>query len=651
MNIHLSSHRSPGAVRAAAAASAGGRRGEAEAQWRKGVKASEAGQWNEARRHFARATQLAPDQGIFWTNLGQAHRKLGDMAAAEAAVRHAVVLDPADLLACKLCGNTLIERHRYAEAIQVFEGLAAGAPRDHDYHCEYGQALYMSGRYLEATEQFILSFTCKPDFVPAHARLSNTFARMGLHSEAAECLRTIEMLQPWDAQALGNLVHQSQNACAWDRLDADMARLHESIEHHAPPQTTPFTYVVMDSTPRQQRLAAEISARFEFGDVVPMAPDTRPPRPAGERLRIGYVSGDFQHHATAMLMTEVLERHDRSRYEIFLYSYGRDDGSAWRARVQASSEHWLDASQMSDHDLAKRIRADGIDIAVDLKGFTRDTRMKVFAHRPAPIQVAWLGFPGTCGASVIDYVIGDPVVTPASAQPHFSEHIAQMPVCYQPNDRQRPLGTPTTRQQCGLPEKAFVFCCFNNSYKIMPVVFDSWCRLLQAVPDSVLWLFEANPQATENLRSHARARGVDPDRILFAPFLSQERHLARLPAADLFLDTFPCNAHTTASDALWAGLPLVTCAGDTFVSRVAASLLHATGCDELITHSLPEYEALALALANDRPRLRALRERLVAGRQEAPLFDSARFATDLEHLFDRMAQRHRDGLAPDSLWC
>ena len=650
MSIHLLPAVPAANARGAAAVRGGGRRGEAEAHWRKGVKASGAGLWADAKRHFVRAAYLAPDQGLFWSNLAQAHRKLGDLPAAETAARRAVALDPSDLLARKLCGITLTEQHRYGEAVAVFAAHPPGAPRDHDYHCEYGQALYMLGRILESSRQFILSFTCKPDFVPAHARLSNAFARLGMHSEAAECLRTVELLQPWDAQALGNLVHQTQNACQWDRLMQDTARLHESIEHHSPVQTTPFTYLAMDSTPHQQRLAAEISARFEFGGVKPLPADRRAPRAAGERLRIAYVSGDFQHHATAMLMTEVLEMHDRERFEIFLYSYGPDDRSAWRRRVMQSSEHWIDAEQISDLDLARRIRADGIDIAVDLKGFTRATRMKVFAYRPAPIQVAWLGYPGTCGAGFIDYVIGDPVVTPREVQPEYSERIAQMPWSYQPNDRQRPLGTPTTRAMCGLPAEAFVFCCFNNAYKIMPAVFDRWCALLHAVPDSVLWLYEANPQATDNLQREARERGIDPGRIFFAPFVAQERHLARLAVADLFLDTLPYNAHTTASDALWAGVPLVTCIGDTFASRVAASLLRAVGCDELITRSLDEYQALALALAGDRARLAEIRQRLIDSREAAPLFDSPRFAIGIERLFERMAQRHREGLAPDSLW-
>jgi predicted O-linked N-acetylglucosamine transferase (SPINDLY family) len=627
----------------------GGRLGQAEAQWRKGVRASDEGRWADACRLFAQATRLAPDDAVFWLNLAQAQRKIGELPGAETAARRAFELNPGDLLACKLLGTTLAEQRRHAEAAAVFASLPASVTRDHDFHCVFGEALYWDGRYTEATEQFILSFTCKPDHVPAHARLSNAFSRLGMHEESAECLRTITLLQPWDAQALGNLIHQKQQACRWDTLAADTAELARVIAERDPPQTTPFTYLMVDGSEAQQRQVAEISARYEFGAIAALPADPRPPRPVGERLRIGYVSSDFQNHATSMLITEVLERHDRSRFEVFLYSCAPDDGSAWRRRVQASSEHWIDASQISDHDLARRIRSDGIDIAVDLKGFTRDTRLHVFARRPAPIQVSWLGYPGTCGTSFIDYLIGDPVVTPSASQPNFSERIAQMPWCYQPNDRQRPLGEPPSRAALGLPEDAFVFCCFNNNYKITPRVFDVWCRLLRAVPGSVLWLYEANPQAMKNLLREAQARGVDPARFAFAPFVSQAQHIARLPAADLFLDTLPCNAHTTASDALWAGLPLVTCEGESFVGRVAASLLRAVGCEGLVTRSLADYETLALALANDPSGLRAIREHLIGVRQSAPLFDSERFARDLEALYGRMAQRWRDGLAPAPL--
>jgi predicted O-linked N-acetylglucosamine transferase (SPINDLY family) len=695
-----------------------GRQGQAEAQWRKGVKASEAGQWADARRHFERAARLAPDEAVFWLNLAQACRKLKDSPGAQQAARHALDLDSENLLACKLLATVhaeqgrraeaievlrslpetvvrdhdfhlvlaqilrshgeyrdaesaarrawqldpfsltaccllaaiLAEQRRHAEAVEVFAALPASVKRDHEYHCAYGESLYWDRRYTDATEQFILSFTCKPDHAPAHMRLANAFTKLGMYEEAAECYRTVTLLQPWDAQAMGSLIHQNQQACRWDTLAEDTRKIANLIAEKDPPATRPFGYLMLESTPAQQLRVAQISAKFEFGNIARMPALEREPRSDGERLRIAYVSSDFQYHATAMLMAEVLERHDRDRFEIFLYSCAPDDSTELRRRVMASSEHWVDASELSDEDLARRIRADGIDIAVDLKGYTNDTRLHAFARRPAPIQVTWLGYPGTTGTDFIDYIIGDPIVTPAVAQPFFSERIAQMPWSYQPNDRKRPLGSAPSRASMGLPEDAFVFCCFNNNYKITPQVYDVWCRLLKAVPASVLWLFEANPQASENLLREAAARGIPRGRIVFAPFLRQEAHIARLGAADLFLDTLPCNAHTTASDALWAGVPLVTCMGDSFVGRVAASLLRAVGCDELITRTLDDYEALALSLAREPERLRAIRAGLNERRHEVPLFDSARFARDIEALYGRMAQRWRAGLAPESLW-
>ena len=625
------------------------RRAEAEQHYRKGVRALQAGQWADAGRHFNRATQITPDDPLFWINLAQTHRKQDDLPRAAAAIRRAIALDPANLLACKFAGTLFGEQGLYHEAIEAYRGLAPGVETDHEYHCSYGEALYRIERYTEAIDQFVLSFTCKPDYLWAHVRLANTLSRLRLHQEAVECFRTALALQPRNAQFLGNLIHQNQYACRWDTLDVDVQQLQTLIRDGAGEFVTPFTLIAIDATPQDQLRAARIAADEIFGSPPRLPADPRGPRAPGERLRIGYLSSDFHHHATALLMAEVLERHDRDRFEVFLYSSGQDDGSAMRRRMMASSEHWLDVSRVSNPDLAQRIRADGIDIAIDLKGFTRDTRMGVLARRPAPIQATWLGFPATCGAEFIDYIIGDPVVTPLSAQPDFSEHIAQLPWTYQPNDRQRPLGDPMPRAACGLPEDAFVFCSFNVNYKILPAVFERWCRLLKAVPGSVLWLFEANPQASANLAREATNQGVDPARIIFAPWMEPVQHLPRIMAADLFLDTLPCNAHTTASDSLWAGVPVITCLGETFAGRVAASLLRAADCEELITSTLDEYEALALALARDPARLAAIRQRLVDKRMTVPLFDSARFARDLEHLYLRMAERHREGLPPAAL--
>jgi predicted O-linked N-acetylglucosamine transferase (SPINDLY family) len=348
-------------------------------------------------------------------------------------------------------------------------------------------------------------------------------------------------------------------------------------------------------------------------------------------------------------MAQVLERHDRSRFEVFVYSHGRSDGSAMRQRIEGAAEHFADLQASSIADMAHRIRDDEIDILVDLKGYTQHSRPPLFAMRAAPLQVSYLGFPGTTGADYIDYVIGDPVVTPLEHAPFYSEKIAQLPGCYQCNDGTRPIPRPPSRSSQGLPEDGFVFCAFNQPYKISPEVFDVWCRLLNAVPGSVLWLLAWNKDAPIALRREAQARGVDPSRIIFAPSVPQSEHLDRIGCADIFLDTWPCNAHTTASDALWAGLPVLTLSGRTFASRVAGSLMRAVGLPELVCDDVSGYEGLARELASDRGRLEQLRARVRDARHTSSLFDGTVTARGLELVFERMWERALSGQSPEHL--
>jgi predicted O-linked N-acetylglucosamine transferase (SPINDLY family) len=338
-----------------------------------------------------------------------------------------------------------------------------------------------------------------------------------------------------------------------------------------------------------------------------------------------------------MLLIEALECLDRERFELCIYSSGPDDHSGLRQRLRGAASVW--------HE----VRADQIALMIDLKGYTQGSRAQALASRPAPLQVAWLGFPGTTGAPYLDYLIGDPVVTPLSHAAHFSEAIAQMPVCYQPNDRHRDQPEPCAREACGLPAGAFVFASFNQHYKIVPGVFAAWCRILAQVPGSVLWLMAPVPAVQARLVEAARGHGIGAERLVFANFLKSEAHRARLPHADLFLDTFPCGGHTTASDALWAGLPVLTLAGQGFASRVAASLLGGLGLDELVCTSLAAYEQQAVDLARQPQVLARLRGRLVTARRSSPVFDGRQFAADLGALLTRMAERHDAGLPPAAL--
>ena len=343
-------------------------------------------------------------------------------------------------------------------------------------------------------------------------------------------------------------------------------------------------------------------------------------------------------------MAELFERHDKSSFEIFAYSHGHEDRSGLSMRLRDAFNAFIDLRETTDDEAAKRIKADRIDILVELKGYTKDARTGISARRPAPVQVSFIGFPGTMGASFIDYILCDPFVLPLDQQPFYSEKIVHLPDCFQPNDTKRLISNLTpTRAECGLPEQGFVFCSFNNTYKITPEFFDIWMRLLTAVPGSVLWLLEANDLVKENLRTEAIKRGVEPGRLIFAQRESSPEHLARHRLADLFLDTLPYNAHTTASDALWAGLPVLTCAGNTFAGRVAGSLLQAVGLPELITFSPAAYETLALRLAREPALLQGLRHKLLGNRLNAPLFDIARYTRHYEAALTQMWETWANG--------
>jgi len=418
----------------------------------------------------------------------------------------------------------------------------------------------------------------------------------------------------------------------------------------------PFLLLAMPGidAARQRTCAAQwLSARvaeLQSGASATALSPGNPPGPAARerhgRLRVGYLSGDFQQHATAMLMVEMLEAHDHRSVELFAYSHAADDGKGMRQRLMATFDTFRDIQALDDRQAADRVRADAIDILVDLKGYTLGSRTLLLAHRPAPVQVSFLGYPGTLGQDFVDYLISDRFVTPRTAAADYREALACMPHSYQPRGRVNTQPAPCpTREAAGLPALGFVFACFNQAWKFTPPVFDVWCDLLRSVPGSVLWLLD-DRQARGNLRNEALARGVSPHRLVFAPDLPQAAHLARLPLIDLMLDTWPYNAHTTASDALSAGVPLVTCAGETFASRVAGGLLRAAGLPELITYSPADYTALARSLAQDPQRLRALRRRFERQRHASRLFDVGHYTSSLEALYTKMWARHTAGLAP-----
>ncbi|HVR98073.1 MAG TPA: hypothetical protein VMW27_15755, partial [Thermoanaerobaculia bacterium] len=392
----------------------------------------------------------------------------------------------------------------------------------------------------------------------------------------------------------------------------------------------------------QLSIARDAARRLEVSELPAGAAGAVP----GSRLRLGYLSSDFRDNALAHLTRRLYGLHDRARFEVAGYSLGRDDGSEYRRGIAADCDRFVDLAAASPAEAARRIRADGIDLLVDLTGFAAGSRPAILALRPAPVQVVYL-YPGTLGGVFTDYFLGDPVITPLEHQPFFGESLVLLPHCYQVNDHLQPIAARSfEREEQGLPPDAFVFCSFNNHWKIEPTIWDIWMRILTRVPGGVLWLQDMAPPARENLRCEAEARGVRADRLVFAPYLKKPEHLARCGLADLFLDTWICNAHTTASDALWSGVPVLTCPGDHLPARVAASLLHAAGLPELVVADLAAYEETAVRLAQDRAALAGLRARVAAARTSSPLYDTPRRVRDLERAFLAMWARYEKGEPP-----
>ncbi len=578
-------------------------------------------------------------------NRGLVLRELGRIDEAVASHDRALVLKPDYVEALKARGRALEALQRLDEARSSHARAVMLAPDDAEALSDLGSVLDDLHRPDEALACYDRALALEPHAVAVMANRAAVFGRLGRHDQAAQACARVLDLKPDHPYALGNLLFSRLNICDWVEHALSIQQLESAIDRGGK-AAAPFSAVALCGDAARQWACARVFAADQHPlDVLPG--EFALPRPGHDRIRLAYVSADFHDHATAHLMIDLFESHDREQFEIWAISLGPDRPSEMRERLKRSFEHLIDARTLNDRQVALAMRELEIDIAVDLKGFTRDSRPGIFAHRAAPLQVSYLGFPGTLGHEAIDYLIADATVIPEGHDGAYSEKVVRLPDSYQVNARSRVVAEHTpSRADCGLPDVGFVFCCFNNNYKIAPEIFDIWMRLLQAVDGSVLWLLEDNSAASRNLRREARARGVAPERLVFALRVALPEHLARHRQADLFLDTLPCNAHTTASDALWAGLPLLTCAGSTFAGRVAASLLRAAGLPELITDSLAGYEAAALELATDPARLHDLRRRLGSQCHTHPLFDTARFRRHLESAYLSMWKRHLQGLAP-----
>jgi predicted O-linked N-acetylglucosamine transferase (SPINDLY family) len=565
---------------------------------------------------------------VLLNNLGLALQSSGRSDEAVARYREALAIQPNLIEGLANLGDALQRLHRFSEAAAHYTKALSINPGVAPLWVNLGLCLSRLGSPQEARADFERALVLAPDNEHALVNLAALLNAEQRFAEAAPLIEKALALRPDFAEAANLLLYVRQQMCDWRDFDLLFERQRASLARPDAPAVTPHTLFALPYAPAELLVAARKWAAHQLGPIAPKK--SKPVVPVKGKLRIAYVGPDFRSHPLANLLTEVIERHDRSRFEVFGYAFGPDDRSPARARFAAAFDRFVDVSSESYEPTARRIADDGVAVLFDTSGYVINARSEIFAQRPAPIQVNCIGFPGTLGADCYDYILTDQFVTPPRQQANFSERFLTLPHCYLPGDSKRVVAAAPTRGQSGLPAEGFVFCCFNGSYKIVPATFDVWMRLLAAVPDSVLWLLESNPAAAANLRYEAECRGVGPERLVFAPRVPLAEHLARHAVADLFLDTFPCNAHTTANDALWAGLPLLACAGETFASRVSGSQLRAIGLPELATESLEAYEAKALELARDPRLLASCRERLGANRDTTPLFDTAAYTRALE---------------------
>jgi predicted O-linked N-acetylglucosamine transferase (SPINDLY family) len=623
--------------------------GYAEAFYNLGTVLKDQGKLAEAEGQYRQAVVLRPGFAEAYNNLGVALQKEGKLEEAVTHFRQALTLKPRYSEAYNNLGLALQEQGHLADAVQQYRQALAFRPNCAEAYNNLGLALQEQGHLADAVQQYRQALVLRPDYAEAHYNLGNGLSRQGHLLEAVTHYQKALMLSPDYSAAENQLMHLLQFLCEWVGLEELADRQLRRIQASAPGGIPPFTLLSIPSSPADQLVCARNWTENHVASISRLRtslPFRFEPGPRA-KLRIGYLSADFREHPVGILLAELFELHDHATFGVFAYSNGADDGSTTRQRIMRACDRFVDVTGLPFVDAAKQIYADQADILVDLTGHTHGARTGILALRPAPIQVNYLGYPGTMGADFIDYIITDLFLSPPDQAPFFSEQFVYLPDCYQANDRQRKIADQApTRVECGLPETGVVFCCFNNTFKITPAIFDVWMRLLIAIPGSVLWFRKVHGRATANLRRRAQSRGVDPERLVFAPIVPMDQHLARYRRADLFLDTVPFNAHATCSDALWAGLPVLTCAGDTFASRVAGSLLTAIGLPELITYSLAEYEARAIHLAQHPGELAALRARLSQNRLSGPLFDTPRFTRHLETAYQLMWEIYLRGEPP-----
>lgn len=598
----------------------------------------------DALQQLKTAIAKTPDDPALHYDLGGLYLAAQQHKEAIAAYQTALYLAPNHPQILLQLGNCYSADGRYQEAVKHFNLCLQADPNNDAAHFNLANALRELGRPQEAAASYRKAIKLNPKDADAHNNLGNVLRELGQLDAAIASYETALQINPNLHHAKVHLVHQKQHICDWQGLEDDVNSIRAWVNTTPHAQISPFAFFAMpDTTASEQLKCSSNWLNTRYSNLIKLKNNLnyQHQKKHKNKLRIGYLSADFRLHPLAFLITDLIEQHNREQFEVHAYSYGANDNSDERNRFEQAFDQFNDIQSLNLIESANKIYADKIDILVDLTGFTQTSRSGIAALKPATIQVNWLGFPGSMGkwadgSALFDYIISDDFITPPQSTNDYAETIITLP-CYQPNN-QRPTSPAPSRAECGLPEGAFVFCCFNQTFKILPQMFDIWMRLLKATPNSVLWLIECNPWAKANLFKEAKLRGVSSNQLVFAPRVNLKNHLARHIHADLFLDTLPYNAHTTCSDALWMGVPVLSCVGETFASRVAGSLLNAAELPELICSSLAEYEARALQLAANPAELSLLKGKINTNKQIVNLFNTANTSKTLEQAYTKIWQ-------------
>lgn len=612
-----------------------------------GIECVESGRAEDALIIFSCLRSTNPHDVRLPYNIGFINAMQCNFESALQNFEEALNLSPSDVATLTNYANAQHELKQYDAAVLSYDKALSLQPDFAQAWMNKGVALHELKRYDEALTHLDKALSLAPDFYEAWAQKGILFNTLKHHSQSAKCfLQALDFCNE-DSYFMGKAHHQMMLVCDWANYENITNEIFSRI-HQKRKCAEPFGLQGIATSEELLRDCAEIYSNDIFPAMKNIAGELKY---SHKKIRIGYVCGEFREQATSILMTRIWELHDHLRFEIFAFDSGFSDSSEYRARIEAAFMGIIDISRLSDFDAAKLIQSQEIDILVNLNGYFGHVRQGIFSYKPAPIQVNYLGFPGTSGASYMDYMIADRVVLPLECRKYYVEKIAYLPNSYQANDNRRIVSQKKfSKAECGLPENSFVFACFNNNYKIIPSTFDLWLRILVKVENSVIWLLADNSLAKENLIKEAAARGIDATKLVFAERLKPEDHLARHQLADLFLDTLPYNAHTTCSDALWAGLPVLTLMGSTFPGRVSASLLAALDLNELITHTEDDYLMLAIELATNREKLKTIREKLASNLLEKPLFNSELFAKNLEAAYIKMNERYTADLQPEHIF-